>query len=269
METLRANVNHLSALLPNGLQPILHEADPLALDSYIRNLPMAYDAVLEKSGRRSRLVISSHTTNLLPLYGRPKGTSHPGLVFFSRGAERLAFDPLHRADQKKKAHTLILGPTGAGKSVMLVYLLQQVAAMYCPRIFIIKAGGSFSLLGQQFHAHGLAVNQIALNPNTYFSLPPFADVLRVLQIELQQPLRNDPDELKEDDELDEEGTGRDALGEMGITARIMITGSDECEDARMTRVDRLLIWNAIFLAAKTVKEPGRDQVLTQDVVAAL
>jgi type IV secretory pathway VirB4 component len=82
-------------------------------------------------------------------------------------------------------------------------------------------------------------------------------------------LREDPDVLADDDELDEEGTGRDVLGEMEIAARIMITGGDEREDARMTRADRLLIRNAIFMAAKTVKEAGGDQVLTQDVVAAL
>ncbi|MCU7870805.1 MAG: conjugative transfer ATPase [Candidatus Thiodiazotropha sp. (ex Lucinoma borealis)] len=270
LKTLRANVNQLNALLlPNGLQPILHEADLLALDSYLRNLPMAYDASLDKSSRRSRLVFSSHTANLLPLYGRSKGTGHSGLVFFNRGAEPLVFDPLHRADRKKNAHMLILGPTGAGKSATLVYLLQQMAAMYRPRIFIIEAGGSFSLLGQQFQAHGLTVNQVTLNPNTDVSLPPFADALRVLQKERQHHLREDPDALVDDDELDEEGTGRDVLGEMEIAARIMITGGDEREDARMTRADRLLIRNAIFMAAKTVKEAGRDQVLTQDVVAAL
>ncbi|MGB5474789.1 MAG: conjugative transfer ATPase, partial [Gammaproteobacteria bacterium] len=67
LKSLRANVNQLNALLlPNGLQPILHEVDLLALDSYIRNLPMAYDAALEKIHRRSRLVFSSHAANLLP-----------------------------------------------------------------------------------------------------------------------------------------------------------------------------------------------------------
>ena len=271
LKTLRANVNQLNALLlPNGLQPILHEADLLALDSYLRNLPMAFDVSLDKASRRSRLVFSSHAANLMPLYGRSKGTGHPGLVFFNRGAEPLVFDPLHREDRKKNAHMLILGPTGAGKSAILVYLLQQMAAMYRPRIFIIEAGGSFSLLGQQFRAHGLAVNQVTLNPNTDVSLPPFADALRVLKKERQHYLREDPDALADDDEeLDEEGTGRDVLGEMEIAARIMITGGDEREDARMTRADRLLIRNAIFLAAKTVKEAGRDQVLTQDVVEAL
>lgn len=72
--------------------------------------------------------------------GRSRGTGHPGLVFFNRGAEPLVFDPLHREDRKKNAHMLILGPTGAGKSALLVYLLQQMAAVYRPRLFIIEAG---------------------------------------------------------------------------------------------------------------------------------
>ena len=267
LKSLRANINQLNALLlPNGLQPILQEADLLALDSYIRNLPMAYDVSLDKVSRRSRLVFSSHTANLLPLYGRSKGTGHPGLVFFNRGAEPLVFDPLHRADRKKNAHMLILGPTGAGKSALLVYLLQQMVAIYRPRIFIIEAGGSFSLLGQDFQANGLSVNQVTLNPNVDVSLPPFADALRMLEKERRLSVITDPDTLVDDDE---EGTGRDILGEMEIAARIMITGGDEREDARMTRADRLLIRNAIFLAAKTVKAAGRAQVLTQDVVAAL
>ncbi|HUS97026.1 MAG TPA: conjugative transfer ATPase, partial [Hyphomicrobiaceae bacterium] len=270
-KALRANVNQLNAiLLPNGLQPILQEADLLALDSYMRNLPMAYDVSMDKSSRRSRLVFSSHTANLLPLYGRSKGTGHPGLVFFNRGAEPLTFDPLHRADRKKNAHMLILGPTGAGKSALLVYLLQQMAAVYRPRIFIIEAGGSFSLLGQHFQAHGVSVNQVTLNPNVDVSLPPFADALRVLEKERRMRLARDPDELvDDDDEVEDEGDGRDILGEMEIAARIMITGGDEREDARMSRADRLLIRNAIFLAAKTVKEGGGDQVITEDVVSAL
>lgn len=277
-KALRSNLSRLNALLlPNGLQPIAQEADLLALDSYIRNLPMAYDADLDKSRRRSRLIFSRHIANLLPFYGRSRGTGHPGLVFYNRGAEPLVFDPLHRDDRKKNAHMLILGPTGAGKSALLVYLLQQMMARHRPRIFIIEAGASFSLLGQHFAHHGLSVNQITLNPNVDVSLPPFADALRLL--ERRHVLHSlDVDEshivgkleetLDEEDEIEEEGGGRDILGEMEIAARIMITGGDEREDARLTRADRLLIRNAIFLAAKEVKEIDGTQVITQDVVNA-
>jgi conjugative transfer ATPase len=140
-----------------------------------------------------------------------------------------------------------------------------------PRIFIIEAGGSFSLLGQYFASHGLAVNQVTLNPGAPVSLPPFAEALRLLEKNARVPLAADPDGLAEEHEAmeDAEGTGRDLLGEMEIAARLMITGGDEREDARMTRADRLLIRNAILGAAKTVAGAGRDQVLTRDVVTAL
>ena len=272
-KALRANLNRLNALLlPNGLQPITQEADLLSLDSYLRNLPMAYDAELDKSRRRSRLIFSRHIANLLPFYGRSRGTDHPGLVFYNRGAEPLVFDPLHREDRKKNAHMLILGPTGAGKSALLVYLLQQMMARHRPRLFIIEAGASFSLLGQYFAHHGLSVNQVTLNPEVDVSLPPFADALRLLdrrhavkpfdQTILEESLDDD------DDEVADENSGRDLLGEMEIAARIMITGGDEREEARLTRADRLLIRNAIFLAAKTVQGAHRSQVITQDVVNA-
>ncbi|NIB44053.1 conjugative transfer ATPase [Pseudomaricurvus alkylphenolicus] len=269
---LRANVNRLNAiLLPNGLQPITREAELLALDSYIRNLPMAFDVNLDKRSRRSRLVFSRHVANLLPFYGRSRGTGHPGLVFYNRGAEPLVFDPLHPDDRKKNAHMLILGPTGAGKSALLVYLLQQMMARHRPRIFIIEAGASFSLLGQHFADHGVTVNQLTLNPQVDVSLPPFADALRLLT--QRQSLggfgSEGFDEIDDDDqESIEERGGRDILGEMEIAARIMITGGDEREDARLTRADRLLIRHAIVLAAKTAKAEQQSQVLTQHVVEA-
>ena len=90
------------------------------------------------------------------------------------------------------------------------------------------------------------------------SLPPFADALKLLERERRAKLSPDPEALAEDDDEEPDAAGgrRDILGEMEIAARIMITGGDEREDARVTRADRLLIRNAIFLAARTVKEQG-------------
>jgi len=278
LDHLREQVNQLHALLlGNGLQPIGREADLLGLDSYLRNLPMAYDPAFDRKSRRSRLVFARHIANLLPVYGRSRGTGHPGLVFFNRGAEPLMFDPLHPDDRKKNAHMLILGPTGAGKSALLVYLLQQMMAVHRPRLFIIEAGGSFALLAQHFASHDISVNQVTLNPGSDVSLPPFADALKLLDKDRRGRLATDPESLSEigvgeDEEEGEEAEaspGRDILGEMEIAARIMITGGDEREDARMTRADRLLIRNAILLAARTVAGRHGDQVLTRDVVAAL
>ena len=225
---------------------------------------MAYDAELDKRRRRSRLVFSRHAASLLPVYGRSHGTGHPGLVFFNRGAEPLVFDPLNAADRKKNAHALILGPTGAGKSALLVYLLQQMLANYRPRVFIIEAGGSFDLLAQHLQHHGVTVNQTTLNPNADVSLPPFADAIRLQGSTAQLGI----DEHHDDSDDGDDGH-RDILGEMEIAARIMITGGDEREDARMTRADRLLIRQAIFNAAQHARDSGKSMVLTETVVAAL
>ncbi len=262
-----------SKLTNNDLQIIDERGDLLNLDSYVRNLPMAYDPTLEKSAwtarRRSRLMYARHITNLLPVYGRSTGTGNPGFVFYSRSAEPFTFDPLNKSDRKKNAHLLLFGPTGSGKSATLVYVLMQMMAVHRPRLFIIEAGNSFGLLGQHFAAQGLTVNQVSLQPGTDVSLPPFAGALRLLDAETLDVQAT----LDEDDAAvpasEEEPESRDLLGEMEIAARIMITGGDVREDARMTRADRLVIRKAILEAARTVRAANRDQVITADVVAAM
>ena len=238
-------------LLANGLQPIATESDLLKLDSYIRNLPMAYDPSLDKLRRRSKLMFARDIANLLPVYGRSRGKGHQGLVFFNRGAEPLCFDPLNSEDRKKNAHLLVVGPSGAGKSAMLVYLLQQVMARHRPRLFIIEAGGSFELLGEHFRAHGLTVNQITLKPDTEVSLPPFLHAANLNQI--------DSDHAED----------RDRLGEMEIIARVMITGGESGERDRLTRSDRLLIRTAILDAGKLAPTNDSSCVLTESVVDAM
>ncbi|MCY3859283.1 MAG: conjugative transfer ATPase [Gammaproteobacteria bacterium] len=236
-------------LLANGLRAISQESDLLALDSYLRNLPMAYDHGLDAKRRCTRLMLAQDVANLLPVYGRSHGKGHPGLVFFNRGAEPMVFDPLSTEDRKKNAHLLVLGPSGAGKSAMLVYLLQQAMARHRPRLFVVEAGGSFELLGEHFKAHGLSVNQIKLQPDSNVRLPPFLHAAKVANSAYS---------------TDE---NRDFLGEMEIVARIMITGGDRHEQERLVRADRMQIRDAILDAGRHVIEEGRDTI-TSDVVAA-
>ena len=60
----------------------------------------------------------------------------------------------------------------------------------------------------------------------------------------------------------------DVLGELEITARLMITGGEDKEEARMTRADRSLIRQCILDAARQCVAADRD-VLTRDVRDAL
>lgn len=249
LDDLKDRRNALSVtLLANGLQPLAYEHEKLALDSYLRNLPMAYDPQLDVKVRRSRLMLARDVANLVPAYGRSRGQGKPGFVFFNRGAEPLCFDPLATEERKKNAHLLVLGPSGAGKSAMLVYLLQQAMARHRPRLFIVETGGSFELLGEHFKAHGLSVNQVRLQPDSDVRLPPFSHAARLTETQ--------------------DDISRDFLGEMEIVARIMITGGDAREQERLTRADRTVIRQAILMAGKRAKE-SETEVLTEHVVQSL
>ncbi len=286
---LQKKINESNALLlANGLHPIRERDELLALNTYIKQLPMNYEPARDKEERKSRLIFSSDLIKLLPLYGRSRGTGNPGFVFFNRGAEPLTCDPLNKKDRSKNAFGLVLGPPGSGKSSLMVYLLLLITAIYKARIYIVEKGGSFKLYGEYCKRFGLTVNQVTMHPKNDISLPPFSDAFIMLEREIAKESlasRNYGEEKSlnrsdaSDDSDDEE---RDYLGEMELKARVMITGGDEKEEDKMSRADRLTIRKAIVSASKQKKaqvdtalannitlSDRESQVLTQDVVKAL
>ncbi len=76
-------------------------------------------------------------------------------------------------------------------------------------------------------------------------------------------------DLSDEDEADDRGERRDLLGEMEIAARIMITGGEERENAKLTRADRFFIRQAIVDAARHGREVGLPTVRPQEVAEAL
>jgi hypothetical protein len=115
------------------------------------------------------------------------------------------------------------------------------------------------------------VNRVKLAPGSGISLAPFADARRLIETPSDvQTL--DADALDEDLPPDasamEADEQRDVLGELEITARLMITGGEDKEEARMTRADRSLIRQCILDAAEHCVAEKRT-VLTRDVRNAL
>lgn len=178
-------------LRPSGLAFIDPRNDLVPLDTFVRCLPFCWDPIYdERDLRRSRLVFSSHIANLLPLYGRTRGTPHPGFWFWNRGGEPVWIDPLNKRDRKKNGHLLLLGPTGAGKSATAVSLCMQVAAVHRPRMVIVDAGNSFKLLVAHFASLGLSTHVVALDSEGKASVPPFFNAYYLLQdAELMESFR--------------------------------------------------------------------------------
>ncbi|THF64860.1 conjugative transfer ATPase [Pseudothauera nasutitermitis] len=256
-----------NVLLNAGLQPVREEDEVAPLNTYLRWLPCVYDPSLDKRDWYTQLMFAQHAVNIGPLWGRSHGTDHPGFTFFNRGGGAIAFDPLNRLDRQMNGHMVLFGPTGAGKSATLNNILCQVTAIYRPRLFIVEAGNSFGLFGDFAARLGLSVNRVKLAPGAGVSLAPFADAWRLVDTPGQvQTLDADAlDEEEADADGDEQ---RDVLGELEITARLMITGGEEKEEARMTRADRSLIRQCILEAAQRCVADKRT-VLTRDVRDAL
>ena len=257
-----------NVLLNAGMQPVREDDEVAPLNTYLRWLPCVYDPDKDKRQWYTQLMFVQHGVNVAPLWGRSQGTGHPGITLFNRGGGTITFDPLNRLDRQMNAHLFLFGPTGSGKSATLNNILNQVTAIYRPRLFIVEAGNSFGLFGEFAARLGLSVHRVKLAPGSGVSLAPFADAHRLVETPSQvQTL--DADAL--DEEGGEEDVGdeqRDVLGELEITARLMITGGEDKEEARMTRADRSLIRQCILDAAQHCVADRRT-VLTRDVRDAL
>lgn len=257
-----------NVMLGAGLQPVREDDEVAPLNSYLRWLPCNYDPAKDRRQWYTQLMFAQHLANLAPVWGRSQGTGHPGITLFHRGGGTITFDPLNRLDRQMNAHLFLFGPTGSGKSATLNNLLVQVTAIYRPRLVIVEAGNSFGLFGDFAQRLGLTVHRVRLSPGSGVSLAPFADAHRLVDT---------PSDVQtlDVDALDELATGapegdeqRDVLGELEITARLMITGGEDKEEARMTRADRSLIRQCILDAAHRCANERRT-VLTRDVRDAL
>ncbi|UJB64377.1 conjugative transfer ATPase [Acidovorax sp. YS12] len=264
---------HLANVMLNaGLQPVREDDEVAPLNSYLRWLPCCYNPAQDKRQWFTQLMFAQHVANLAPVWGRAQGTGHPGITLFNRGGGPITFDPLNRLDRQMNAHLFLFGPTGSGKSATLNNLLNQVTAIYRPRLFIVEAGNSFGLFSDFARRLGLTVNRVKLAPGSGISLAPFADARRLIETPSDvQTL--DADALDEDTppETAHADEQRDVLGELEITARLMITGGEDKEEARMTRADRSLIRQCILDAAERCHGEGGENrtVLTRDVRNAL
>lgn len=272
LEDLNLRTGQLAnVLLGAGLQPVREEDEVAPLNTYLRWLPCCFDPAKDRRQWYSQLMFAQHVAHLAPVWGRSAGTGHPGITFFNRGGGTITFDPLNPRDRQMNAHLFLFGPTGSGKSATLNNILNQVTALYRPRLFIVEAGNSFGLFGEWAKRLGLSVHRVTLAPGSGVTLAPFADAIRLVA---------SPSDL---DAIEDDGNGveaepagespdaeaqRDVLGELEITARLMITGGEDKEEARMTRADRSLIRQCIVDAACQCVADSRP-VLTESIRGAL
>ncbi|WP_130537694.1 conjugative transfer ATPase [Thiomicrorhabdus indica] len=269
-----------------GLKTVPVEYDIIAQDTFIRALPFNYSYNHDKkpATQRARKYFVSQLAKLVPFYGRSKGTGNPGFLFFNRGGEPFAFDPIK--DRVKNAFALILGPTGSGKSALLNYLIAQYVAFYNAQFFIIEKGKSFYLLGQYLQKFGVKVNQIVVTPSSPISLNPFNNACflnevkdsafthagqlseeELIKLEMSHDLFESEESSEDDIDESQDDSQRDELGEMVLAAITMITGGETKELDMIRRHERFDVMTAIVIAGR--KTLDRGYTLTEDVANAL
>jgi len=267
---LKSTESSIEVLFNSNGFKVIGDCELFPIDAYLRYLPMCYDFHFDRKNMyRSNYMLLSDIVNLLPFYGRSKGTENPGFIGFNRGGEPWFYE--FYKDRSKNAHMLLLGETGTGKSNLLVFLMCYLLAMYRPKLFIIEAGGSFDLFGEYCKSLGLTVNHIKINPAKPISLNPFAHGLKVIeQIEKldKNSQKNYLEKKLNKIEEENEDESRDILGEMLISALLMITGGEEKEELRIRRADRMLIMDAIIDAAYFVKNADGKQMIASDIIEA-
>lgn len=293
LDDLSQKENDLESLLiNNGFHTLKSDHELLPIHSYLNQLPFCYNYLFDKNNmHRSGYIFGKQLANLLPLYGRERGTGHPLLQFLNRGGETFTLDPFNPKDKDQNSHMLILGSTGSGKSATSTDLLIKIMGTYRPYFVMVDAGNSFHLLKDFFKETGLSIHHVAITLDNPPILNPFADSEKMLaQIEsvgrlqnsshilekLESRLQSDFTEVNEPQqetrrkatENDKE-TQRDYMGEMALSAQLMITGGEQREQENMTRQDRMLILDALIHAARSAKDSGFNQMIPEDVVQAL
>lgn len=281
LEELDAATDEVETLLVNnGLMVVDPDIELAPIDAYLRFLPMAFNYEFDRSRgiKRSSFVFSRQIANLLPLYGRYRGTGNPCFLRFNRLGEPFCFDPLSKSDKSANSHMLYLAETGGGKSASLVWDLKSAIAIYNPRVFILEAGDSFSLFCEDAKALGKSVNQVKLSASKPTPLNPFADALKILDVKKIKLAQSDEkidallahlsENFDETDAFDSDDE-RDLLGEMALATELMITGGDKEEQKKFTRANRTAVLEALVDAAKNCKDRGESEMIASDVIDAL
>lgn len=263
--------------------------DLKACDSYFRMMPGNYRPELSKTRATTLKASLEHVANYFPLLGRGRGTGSPVQMQFNRGGEVMSYDTL--GDRLSNGHKVIIGGSGAGKSVKLVEELCQYVAQYNAKVFIVEKGDSFKLAVQYLERLGKSTNQIKLDSSSKTVLPPYANAYKALDAEeddegleaaindprnvmqdvydeainLPEPSSPQPDDLSQFGMDGAEDEDKDFLGEMELMTRIIVTGGNAKENAKLKPADQSFMRRAILNAARRCREEGKPHPLISDV----
>jgi conjugative transfer ATPase len=175
-----------------GLGVIEPKNNLFPVESYLRNLPFVTDPMLDRRRKRGRLSWLDFSVSLLPLIGRSRGNDHHKdkrcMTMFNRGGEVLNIDMMNK---EANAHTVLLGPTGTGKSATLNKMICELLLFHNARLVIAEAGMSFDPIMDFLEAQRLDVQRININPGAMGKpIAPFMNARKARDKVLEEMSKN-------------------------------------------------------------------------------
>ena len=153
--------NILNMLSRMGCEGLKEEI--IAGSLFLSCLPLCFDHSYERFVKRTRRMISSNLSDMLPLYGSVKGTSTPAQVYLNRRGELVNWDFF---DSNTNPHAIVIGASGAGKSFFVNDFILQNARLDA-HFFVLDKGDSYrklcQILGGQYIRFELN-NPVTINP---------------------------------------------------------------------------------------------------------
>ncbi len=271
-------------------------------DLYLRFLPFNFNYAFDKKENfRSTYKYADDVARLLPIYGRSLGDGqNPLNIYFNRGGEPFIFDPLSRDFKMSNSHMAIVGTTGAGKSVLLNYMIMASSAVRNPRIVAMEVGGSFDITAKFLKHYGRDVKIMKFDRTKPMACNPYAESYKALDmiekeeaaiaashqdrhgvsqlglteeiidkhvIKLDEEIKNRTQEAS-DEELNCE-EDRDILNEMVVATRVMITQGNTKEEEKIDPTDLSLITRSLIDAMKWCRANQVPQMLLSHLIEAM
>lgn len=172
--------NMLNALSRMGAEGLKEEIIGASL--FLSCLPLCFDHHYERFIKRTRRMVSSNLSDMLPLYGSVRGTQTPAQLYLNRRGEPVFWDFF---DSNTNPHTIVIGASGSGKSFFVNDFILQNARLDS-HFFVLDKGDSYkklcSVLGGQYIRFELN-DPVTINP---FLKMPDAEHLAFLVTMLSQ-----------------------------------------------------------------------------------
>ena len=124
------------------------EEDAIGLGLCLATLPLGYVPDADYSTKRAIRILRSDAMKFLPIFGSFRGLKEPLGIYQSRERELVPFSLL---ENETSNHTVVLADTGAGKSALVIDLLQSVKRLEPePLVFVIDKKSSYGMLSRYF-----------------------------------------------------------------------------------------------------------------------